>query len=180
MIVGHDFREDLYHRLKVFSIELPPLRSHREDLRPLVEYFVTRHLNSTPTNITDEFWAEIEKRTWPGNIRELRNAIDHAVVLSRGGPLFAAHLPPLPVDIATGEESCDQLQFAIAAWVQRQLSESQSDSVNDLYRRFSNIADAALLNEVLSHTQQNRSAAAKLLGLDRATLRTKLGTTASD
>ena len=179
MIVGHDFREDLYHRLKVFSIELPPLRSHREDLRPLVEYFVTRHLNSTPTNITDEFWAEIEKRTWPGNIRELRNAIDHAVVLSRGGPLFAAHLPPLPVDIATGEESCDQLQFAIAAWVQRQLSESQSDSVNDLYRRFSNIADAALLNEVLSHTQQNRSAAAKLLGLDRATLRTKLGTTAS-
>ena len=180
MIVGHDFREDLYHRLKVFSIELPPLRSHREDLRPLVEYFVTRHLNSTPTNITDEFWAEIEKRTWPGNIRELRNAIDHAVVLSRGGPLFAAHLPPLPVDIATGEESCDQLQFAIAAWVQRQLSESQSDSVNDLYRRFSNIADAALLNEVLSHTLQNRSAAAKLLGLDRATLRTKLGTTASD
>ena len=180
MIVGHDFREDLYHRLKVFSIELPPLRSHREDLRPLVEYFVTRHLNSTPTNITDEFWAEIEKRTWPGNIRELRNAIDHAVVLSRGGPLFAAHLPPLPVDIATGEESCDQLQFASAAWVQRQLSESQSDSVNDLYRRFSNIADAALLNEVLSHTQQNRSAAAKLLGLDRATLRTKLGTTASD
>ena len=180
MIVGHDFREDLYHRLKVFSIELPPLRSHREDLRPLVEYFVTRHLNSTPTNITDEFWAEIEKRTWPGNIRELRNAIDHAVVLSRGGPLFAAHLPPLPVDIATGEESCDQLQFAIAAWVQRQLSESQSDSVNDLYRRFSSIADTALLNEVLSHTQQNRSAAAKLLGLDRATLRTKLGTTASD
>ena len=180
MIAEHNFREDLYHRLKVFSIELPPLRSHREDLRPLVEYFIGRHLNSSHPNITDEFWAEIEKQTWPGNIRELRNAIDHAVVLSRGGPLVAAHLPQWPVDIAPGEESCDQLQLAIAAWVQRQLSDSQTDGVNDLYRRFSSIADTALLNEVLSHTQQNRSAAAKLLGLDRATLRTKLGTTASD
>ena len=180
MIVEHNFREDLYHRLKVFSIELPPLRSHREDLRPLVEYFVTRHLNSTQPNITDEFWAEVERRTWPGNIRELRNAIDHAVVLSRGGPLFAEHLPPLPVVIPPGEESTEDLQNAIAAWVQRQLAESQTDSVNDLYRRFSNTADAALLNEVLAHTQQNRSAAAKLLGLDRATLRAKLGTTASD
>jgi DNA-binding NtrC family response regulator len=180
MIAEHNFREDLYHRLKVFSIELPPLRSHREDLRPLVEYFVTRHPNSTHANITDEFWNEIEKRAWPGNIRELRNAVDHAVVLSRGGPLVAAHLPTLPIDIAPGEESIEDLQRAIAAWVQRQLGESQTDSVNDLYRRFSSIADTALLNEVLKHTQQNRSAAAKLLGLDRATLRGKLGTTTSD
>ena len=180
MIAEHNFREDLYHRLKVFSIELPPLRSHREDLRPLVEYFIGRHLNSTKPNITDEFWAEIEKRTWPGNIRELRNAIDHAVVLARGGPMFAEHLPPLTVVIPPGEESTEDLQRAIAAWVHQQLGESQTDSVNDLYRRFSNVAEAALLNEVLNHTQQNRSAAAKLLGLDRATLRTKLGTTTSD
>jgi two-component system nitrogen regulation response regulator GlnG len=130
--------------------------------------------------ITDEFWAEVEKRNWPGNIRELRNAIDHAVVLARGGPLFAEHLPPLPVVIPPREESTEDLQRAIAVWVHRQLDESQTDSVNDLYRRYSIVADAALLNEVLNHTQQNRSAAAKLLGLDRATLRTKLGTTTSD
>ena len=180
MFAEHNFREDLYHRLKVFSIELPPLRSHREDLRPLVEYFIGRHPNLTKPNITEEFWAEIEKRNWPGNIRELRNAIDHAVVLSRGGPLIAEHLPALPVAVPHGEESTEDLPRAIAAWVHRQLSESQIESVNDLYRRFSNVADAALLNEVLNHTQQNRTAAAKLLGLDRATLRTKLGTTNSD
>ncbi|MEI8020688.1 MAG: sigma-54 dependent transcriptional regulator [Schlesneria sp.] len=180
MIAEHIFREDLYHRLKVFSIELPPLRSHREDLRPLVEYFIGRHLNSMKPKITDEFWAEVEKRNWPGNIRELRNAIDHAVVLARGGPLFAEHLPPLPVVIPPREESTEDLQRAIAVWVHRQLDESQTDSVNDLYRRYSIVADAALLNEVLNHTQQNRSAAAKLLGLDRATLRTKLGATTSD
>ena len=180
MIVEQNFREDLYHRLKVFSIELPPLRSHREDLRPLVEYFVGRHFHSMMPNVTDEFWVEVEKRTWPGNIRELRNAIDHAVVLSRGGPLVAAHLPAKPVVIPPEEESVEQLRLAIASWVQRQLSEPQNDGMNDLYRQFSNVADAALLNEVLNHTQENRSAAAKLLGLDRATLRAKLGTTASD
>jgi two-component system nitrogen regulation response regulator GlnG len=180
MIVEQTFRDDLYHRLKVFSIELPPLRSHREDLRPLVEYFIGRHLNSTKPNITDEFWVEVEKRTWPGNIRELRNAIDHAVVLSRGGPLVTEHLPPLPNVIRPTEDSTEHLRIAIAAWVQRQLGETQNESMTDLYRRFSNVADAAVLNEVLKHTQQNRSAAAKLLGLDRATLRAKLGTTASD
>ncbi len=180
MIVEHNFREDLYHRLKVFAIELPPLRSHREDLRPLVEYFIGRHLNSMKPNVTDEFWAEVEKRTWPGNIRELRNAIDHAVVLSRGGPLVAEHLPPSPIDFPPGTESVEELRLAIASWVQRQLGEPQNAGMNDLYRRFSIVADTALLNEVLSFTQQNRSGAAKLLGLDRATLRTKLGSKASD
>lgn len=177
MIVEGTFREDLYHRLKVFSFELPPLREHREDLPPLVEYFIARHTQSSPPLITEEFWSAIEQRTWQGNIRELRNAIDHALVLSRGGPIGAGHLPEPLIVPAGNIQSGDQLETAVAAWVRQQLAESDDESQTDLYRRFLNAAETVLFNEVLSHTQQNRSAAAKLLGLDRATLRTKMGST---
>ena len=174
MIAAGQFREDLYHRLKVFSIALPPLRDHLEDLRSLVEYFVGQHPQSTRLMMTAEFIAALQQRTWSGNVRELRNAVDHAVVLSRGGPLAPEHLPPwLPipcVDKPAGEE----LEAAIAAWVQRQLAQQDSENRCDLYRRFLSVAESALLSEVLASTQQNRSAAAKILGLDRATLRTKL------
>jgi two-component system nitrogen regulation response regulator GlnG len=175
MIGEGTFREDLYHRLKVFTVELPPLRDHREDLRPLVEYFLVRQKSSIVPATTEDFWAEIERRPWNGNIRELRNAIDHAVVLARGGPISAEHLPkaasPDPVDHST-ELS---LEEAISAWVRQQLAEADHESQADLYRKFASTADAALIREILSFTGQNRSAAAKLLGLDRATLRAKLG-----
>ena len=173
MIVENKFREDLYHRLKVFLIELPPLRSHVEDLRPLVEYFIGLHPNSTKPDVTDEFWNAVHQRVWHGNIRELRNAIDHAVVLSRGGPLMPEHLPLLKAN-PSGSEPEEQLTVAIAEWVQSKVSEGGNDDLTDLYRSFLQIADAALLSKVLVHTQNNRSAAAKLLGLDRATLRAKL------
>jgi two-component system nitrogen regulation response regulator GlnG len=179
MIAEGSFREDLYHRLKVFSFELPPLRTHREDLQPLVEYFLGKHAISAKQSMTDACWAAIEQRPWHGNVRELRNAIDHAVVLSRGGPLVAEHLPAslsLPgANSATGP----QLDSAIAQWVQQQLAAPESERSDDLYRRFLSVAETALFHEILHHTQQNRSAAAKLLGVDRATLRTKLGASSS-
>ena len=175
MIASGQFREDLYHRLKVFSIVLPPLRDHLEDLPFLVEYFAGQHPQSTRLMITAEFMATLQQRTWSGNVRELRNAVDHAVVLSRGGALAPEHLPPwLPipcVDKPAGEEP----EAAIGVWVQRQLAQQDAENLSDLYRRFLSVAESALLSEVLASTQQNRSAAAKILGLDRATLRAKLG-----
>ena len=173
MIAEGTFREDLYHRLKVFSFNLPPLREHPEDLRPLVEYFLSRHTDMSDRSVTEDFWKAIEQRTWPGNIRELRNAIDHAVVISHGSPLSVEHLPAVA---SPGTNELGQpLDAAISRWVQQQLAEGHADSVNDLYRRFQAIAEPALLNEVLSFTQQNRTAAARILGLDRATLRSKIG-----
>ena len=174
MIAEGTFREDLYHRLRVFSIELPPLRNRREDLRPLVDYFLAKHPNRTNQAVTDEFLAAIEQRAWHGNIRELRNAIDHAVVLARSGPLSVEHLPPPLSQLTSAAGRPPQLESAIADWVHRQLEEKGEDAVNDLYRRFLGVAEGALFQEILSHTQQNRTAAAKILGLDRATLRTKL------
>src|SRR5262249_2924530 len=134
-----------------------------------------RHSQSVRPAITSEFLSAIEQRSWHGNIRELRNAVDHAVVLSRGGPLSASHLPPSLARTTTGAEPDQQLKSAVAHWVQHTLTDAGAESSNDIYRRFLSTAESALFDEVLVHTEQNRSAAAKLLGLDRATLRSKLG-----
>lgn len=179
MIAEGRFREDLYHRLNVFEIDLPPLRNRREDLRPLVDYFYSRRSGVMNLVATDEFWSEIERRTWTGNIRELKNAIDRAVLVSRGGPLSIEHLPT-PTELGTSALTDEQhLESAIAEWVRRQIGESGDQPLEDLHKRFLTLSEKALFDEVLSHTRQNRSAAAKLLGLDRTTLRNKLGSTTS-
>ncbi len=89
------FREDLFYRLRVVTIELPPLRAHKEDIAILAESFVRLHgarLGRTP-HIGKEAIKALERYDWPGNIRELKNAIERALVLSRGDELGAADLP---------------------------------------------------------------------------------------
>jgi transcriptional regulator with GAF, ATPase, and Fis domain len=84
------FRRDLYYRLSVFPIELPPLRQRPEDIGPLAAYFVdhaSRRLNCPDVLLTDQAREQLEAYDWPGNIRELRNVIERAVILSQRGPL---------------------------------------------------------------------------------------------
>src|SRR6516164_1048591 len=89
------FREDLFYRLRVVTIELPPLRAHKEDIAPLAEAFLQVHglrLGRTP-RLSKEALKALERYDWPGNIRELKNAIERALVLSRGDELAATDLP---------------------------------------------------------------------------------------
>ena len=89
------FREDLFYRLRVVTIELPPLRSHKEDVAILAEAFVRLHgarLGRTP-RLGKEALKALERYDWPGNVRELKNAIERALVLSRGDELAATDLP---------------------------------------------------------------------------------------
>jgi len=89
------FREDLFYRLRVVTIELPPLRSHKEDIGILAEAFVRLHgtrLGRAPS-LGKEALKALERYDWPGNVRELKNAIERALVLSRGDELAATDLP---------------------------------------------------------------------------------------
>jgi DNA-binding NtrC family response regulator len=90
------FREDLYNRLAVFDIALPPLRERRDDIPLLVEAFlheVGQSIGRPAAGVSDDAIAALTAHAWPGNVRELRNAIERAVILSEGGLVTAAHLP---------------------------------------------------------------------------------------
>jgi transcriptional regulator with GAF, ATPase, and Fis domain len=96
MVKNNQFRSDLYYRLDVFPITLPPLRERREDIEPLIMHFVdlfARRMNKTIEHIPRETLAAFQAYSWPGNIRELQNLIERAVILSRDGVL-PSPLPP--------------------------------------------------------------------------------------
>ena len=91
-----NFREDLYYRLNVIHIEMPPLRDRMEDIPQLVEHFLAKYRwkpDAIPTAISEEAIARLMEHDWPGNVRELENAIERAVVLSRGQTIMPDHLP---------------------------------------------------------------------------------------
>lgn len=102
MVAEKQFRSDLYYRLKVFPITLPPLRNRREDIPLLIRHFVDRHarrLNRSITNIPIDVMQALTNWAWPGNIRELENFVERAVILSKGpelrAPLFELIVPQL-------------------------------------------------------------------------------------
>jgi two-component system response regulator AtoC len=97
------FREDLFYRLNVIRIHIPPLRDRRQDIAPLAEHFLARHaarLGGKVSGLTEEAIRELEDSPWPGNVRELENAIERAVVLADSGRLEPAALASVRDDRA--------------------------------------------------------------------------------
>lgn len=170
-----EFRQDLFFRLAVFEIHLPPLRERREDIPALSELFLQRMTgpNRPTPRILADTMRELCRRDWPGNVRELRNAIEHGALMARGGAIAVEHLPaatklgdPLAADPAAALDS------RVRSWAQQQLASAEPSA--DLYERFLSATEPALFDAVLSATHQNRAQAAALLGIHRATLRKKL------
>ena len=178
------FRADLFERLRVLSIDVPPLAARPEDIEPLARHLLARHVARQPQPaamppMSADFLAALRDRDWPGNVRELKHAVEYAAVVARGGTLRPEHLPA-PAAIAS-PPAATPLAAATAAltaatkeWAAAARHEFGDLPEPDLHLRASTLLEAALLREVLAHAGGNRTAAAKLLGLDRATLRTKL------
>ncbi|MEZ4432568.1 MAG: sigma-54 dependent transcriptional regulator [bacterium] len=87
------FREDLYYRLRVLDLKVPPLRARPGDLPLLVEHFLARFADDTPPTVSTAAWEALTRHDYPGNVRELEHAIQHACVLARGGEIHRRHLP---------------------------------------------------------------------------------------
>jgi len=171
--VGDDvFRRDLYYRFAVFEIHLPPLRERREDIPLLCEAFLRSAARSPQAGITDEALRELCARPWVGNVRELRNAIEHGLVMSRGGMIGLEHLPPpTPQHGSPAQDSKAHLDAAIRSWTSDQLA---AGNQANLHEQFLASAEPTLFEAILATTNGNRAKASEVLGLHRATLRKKL------
>ncbi|HEU5199500.1 MAG TPA: helix-turn-helix domain-containing protein, partial [Ktedonobacterales bacterium] len=89
------FRDDLFYRLNVIAVHMPPLRERKDDIPALVAHFLDKHRFSPttpPARISEDAMAVLEKYEWPGNVRELENIVERAVVMSRGGVITTQHI----------------------------------------------------------------------------------------
>jgi DNA-binding NtrC family response regulator len=159
------FREDLYFRLNVVKIEIPPLRDRRDDIPLLVAFYLDQ---ARGAGVTDEAMEALKAHAWPGNVRELRNAIERGCVLAHGGAIRAEHLPesvrsPKPL----GESDVDA---RVRELVERLVQQGPG---GDLYRHVEARWEKALLRRVLEVTGGNQVKAAEMLGINRMTLRKK-------
>jgi two-component system nitrogen regulation response regulator GlnG len=180
MLAEGSFRADLFHRLNVFPITMPRLADRPADIEALARHFLARHAAGRPLpGMAPEFLAALRGRDWPGNVRELKHAIEYATVVARGGTLRPEHLPrqeptvagPARADLAA---AAARVGAAVKEWSAAARRELAGLPEPDLHHRAVQLIEGTLLREALAHTGGNRTAAAKLLGLDRATLRTKL------
>lgn len=177
LIRAGEFREDLFFRLSVFHIQLPPLRDRLDDIPLLAEHFVRLcRPAGLSCRMSDEFLAALRARRWPGNVRELRNVIEHAAIVSRSGILGPEHLPS-ESSHSTGAPSGEGAGPAIVLteWVKQQSAAAGLAGGDDgVYERYLALVEPPLLKSVLEQCGYNRAAAAQMLGIHRATLRQKL------
>src|SRR5215813_5349245 len=169
------FRPDLYYRLNVFAIHLPPLRERGDDLPVLVRHFVRRfskELGREVQEVAPEALVRLRAYSWLGNIRELQSVLKQALLQARGTTLLPAYLPALPAEpggSAPGLPSAGD-DPNLEAFVRLCLASDDGDQYAEAHRRL----DRVLLSRVLEGTGGTQQEAARRLGIARETLRRRL------
>ncbi|MEO8921843.1 MAG: sigma-54 dependent transcriptional regulator [Caldimonas sp.] len=153
-------REDLYYRVNVFAIALPPLRTRREDIRLLVEHFIAKHSHSTkPTRLGAAALERLQRYAWPGNVRELENMVERALIVSGGGLLTEEHFA-----LDRAEAGTEAAAAAVPAGA------SAPGSLTEAVERL----ESRLIDEALARSEGNKARAAAALGISERTLWYKL------
>jgi two-component system nitrogen regulation response regulator GlnG len=170
------FRKDLYYRLKVITIQVPPLRAHLDDVAELAHYFLfrfDRELGLDLRAFAPDTLDLLQRYRWPGNVRELQSAIKQAMLNTSGHVLLPEFLPN-DVRFANRQEGWAKGNlpptFNLPALIDSLLQQGEVD----IHEKVINEVERVLLTTVLVHTQGHQTQASELLGLNRATLRHKL------
>ena len=177
MIEDGGFREDLYYRLNVFPINLPPLRDRLEDLPVLATHFTTkfaRQMGTPPAGVSAEALSRLREYMWPGNVRELENIIERAMILARGTELAASHLdfgrrahttpnpsgavPAVPTAVANPGSGATPIASAAPAEDGKSLAERLLES------------ERKEIMAAVERSKGNIASASRILGINRSTL----------
>ena len=184
-VAKENFREDLFYRLNVVTLFLPPLRNRREDIPHLLDFFLNRFNGENARNLTRisrDMLTLLTRYPWPGNVRELENTVERAVVLSTGDD-FTEELLPLGIRMFSqsrrgsssaggpgGEESLE----AIARRLARQATSGYDLREGEIHAAVTDAVEGALIEAALSHTGGVKTKAADFLGINRNTLNKKV------
>jgi DNA-binding NtrC family response regulator len=161
-VAARQFREDLYFRLSVFPVVIPPLRDRKEDIPKLAHHFVDRVARDVGKKLTlsPEALSMLVEYSWPGNVRELQNAIERAVILADGDRLMPRHLHLSPPQGAAAEDPWDQLDW--------------SGSLAEVATRFAAEAEKRKIMLALKQAQNDKGRASDLLQINFKTLTAKM------
>jgi Nif-specific regulatory protein len=165
------FREDLYYRLNVVPIHLPPLRARREDIGPLARFFLGQYSAENgrePPEISVDFLKSLMAHDWPGNVRELENCMERAVVMAEGGPLSPEALA------FTSSAVHRRGRSDLAGLIEQLVRAAVRDGGDGLYRRVVGGVERELIAEVLRRSGHVQVQAAAKLGINRNTLHKKM------
>ncbi len=174
MVKEKKFREDLYYRLNVVPLLVPPLRMRREDIPVLADYFAKKfceEMASPPKKIAPDVMKILKQYAWPGNVRELENIIKRAIVLSPGGAILSEVVVPFLGDSLSHVDMDDiALEEIVRKKLASFLSKWDGYDVDDLYNTVLKRVEKPLIELVLEKTNGNQIRAAKMLGINRNTL----------
>lgn len=174
-VADGEFREDLYYRLQVVTITMPPLRERKGDIVKLSEYLISRlasDLGKTNPGISREAIHLISGYDWPGNIRELSNVLRKALIFNRGAPIQTEEISIAEAECSHSSNDGENDALSdIRKWLRSCLKDDKADKLFD--RCLDQVA-AMMISEALNITEGNRSRAAKLLGMSRPTFHSKL------
>jgi DNA-binding NtrC family response regulator len=169
-VKGGNLREDLFYRLNVFHIHLPPLRERKEDIPAIAQALILDMNNKHDARVSDmspEVIEAIQRHDWPGNIRELRNVIERSVILTREGTI-QMNVLPASLQMATPPP------LAVAAVVASTGEFSDSEPLSVPVGTTVGDAEKGLILRTLEHTRHNKTRAAEILGISPKTLQNKL------
>ena len=172
------FREDLYYRFNLLSINLPPLRERSADITLLVNHFLQTasvELGQTIRGVSPRCLALLQQYDWPGNVRELENAVKSAAVLSRTDVLLPEHLPTEILNYKGRQQSSQsRLEVALESVLKETVKDAVTRAHEALYDEVIDAVDRTLIKNLLEEVQDNQTKSAKVLGISRTTLLQKI------
>jgi len=169
------FREDLYYRLNVVTVNLPSLRERRRDIPLLVEHFLAKYVGDLGERVVaPEALDRLVGYDWPGNVRELENVIQRAMVMAAAGVILPEHLPIGPVSAPASVAVDAPLEEVIERKLIECVRGLREHASANLYDLMIGLVEKPLLRAVLRETGGNQVRAAQILGINRNTLRKKL------